>query len=115
MPGGIWTPAAIYKPVIYTPGKYSLKNMECLMSRGKLNIKKNIRTVGICVVRRFSTRVSIKDYHETIGTVQAGCTGDLVSFPGLNGPPIIACVRHAQEIRIAQHILKMPNDRKIEK
>jgi len=92
------------------------------MAKNNLNVNGALRSVGavadrrksktgICIMRRISTRKDTKLYHELIGVQQAGCAGGFKSTGGMNGFPIVACEKHLEEIKIAQHILRLPKSR----
>ena len=81
------------------------------MARGKLKVNGQTKSVGTCIMRRVSTRKDTKLYHELIGVQQAGCAGSFNSAGGLDGLPIVACEKHLEEIKIAQHILRLPKSR----
>lgn len=74
------------------------------MARGELKVNGQSKSVGTCIMRRASTRINTRLYHELIGAKQAGCDGEMTK----DGGNITACKKHLEEIKFARYILRLP-------
>lgn len=88
------------------------------MARGKLKIHREVQHKDdVCIFRRRSTRVQVKEYRECASKRDADCDGELSSRISITGKQFLVCSRHSIELDIARYIfystLKKPNGQKV--